>query len=58
MNKWTQSLPVYVTRQNGEGGVGTYSVAAWLGLTIMLLIYANLLGWGIYGLVTLVEKVV
>ena len=52
------SIPVYVTRETADGLTGSWSMSAWIPLLVMLLVAANAVGWGIYGLVVLIEKAV
>lgn len=57
-NNWGASIPVYVTRSDNSSLVGSFSVSAWLAVLIQLLVLANMVGWGVYGLVELALKVV
>lgn len=51
-------IPVYVTRPKGDGSIGFFALSRPNALAIMLVIEANVLGWGTYGLVTLGSKAV
>lgn len=44
------SLPVYVTRKTANGYTGSYSLAAWMPLLAIALIWLNIVVWGCVGL--------
>jgi hypothetical protein len=52
------SIPVYVTRENPDGLVGSWFVTGWMAMVVLYVVALNVIGWGIYGLVTLAQKVV
>ena len=54
---WRTSMPVYVTRKTADGYTGQASLSAWLVMLILLLVAYNAVGWGIFGLATLVQTV-
>lgn len=57
--KWREQIPIYITRPTGPNKTtGRVSLTAWRVILIRDLITANIIGWGIYGLVELVGKVV
>ena len=53
-----KSIPIYVTRKNNDGEVGTWFVEAHFGVLVLILVALNALGWSIYGIVELISKVV
>lgn len=55
MNK---QMPVYVTRKNADGWIGTVWLNAYAVVGAATLVLANLVGWSIFGLVALVEQVI
>ena len=42
---------VYVTRKDADGNISSYSLSLWMTLLAMLLVWANIVIWGIIGLV-------
>lgn len=52
------AAPVYVTRKNASGETGTYSLSIWMTLLAMMLIWINVVFWGIVGVVKAVEVLV
>jgi len=58
MSKWNYSLPVYVTNPRGDGFIADYSLNVWMAMLIYILILINALGWGIYGVIELLQKVI
>jgi hypothetical protein len=44
-------MPVYVTRANADGFIGTWSITAGTGLVLFVLLLVNLLVWGVVGIV-------
>lgn len=51
-------VPIYVTRQTAGGYVGSFSLASWQYGLVILVVLMNVLGWGVYGIVELVGKVI
>jgi hypothetical protein len=45
------SLPVYVTRKTASGHIVEYSQAIWQTFLAMLLVWANIVVWGVIGLI-------
>lgn len=45
------SLPIYTTRKDAHGDTATYSQSLWMTLLVQVLIWLNLIAWGIIGLV-------
>lgn len=45
------SIPFYVTRKNAQGEMGTWSINGYVGLAVLVLLWLNLLAWGVIGLV-------
>ncbi len=43
-------MPFYVTRKNAEGLSATWSVNAWIGLVLLILLQLNVLLWSIVGI--------
>ena len=58
MSKWTYPMPVYVTRANADGMIGSFTMSAWMVLLTMLLVWLNVIGWSIYGIVNLIGHVI
>lgn len=54
---WTKDVPIYVTREY-SGEQGSWFVAGWLHLSLLLLFLLNAVGWGIVGVVTLISLLV
>lgn len=53
------AAPFYVTRPHGARKVtGALTMSIWMQLAVVFVIWLNIIGWGIYGLVELVGKVV
>lgn len=51
-------MPVYVTREYGEDKIqSSYEASAGASLLIIILAWLNAIGWGIFGIVELVSKV-
>jgi hypothetical protein len=50
------SLPVYHV-DDGEN-TGTMYLSGWLYLLLFFIIIINIFGWGVYGIVELVDKVI
>jgi hypothetical protein len=48
---WSATMPVYVTRANADGFIGTWSITAGTGLVLFVLLLVNLLVWGVVGIV-------
>ena len=46
------SAPVYVTRKSADGFTMTYEMSLWMPIFAMLLIWLNVMIWGIVGLIT------
>lgn len=49
------AAPLYVTRETADGQIGTWTVNAWVGVAVLLLVLANILLWGVVGLVKGIE---
>ena len=45
------SAPVYVTRENADGLTASYSMSFWMTLLAMFVVWANVVVWGVIGLV-------
>lgn len=53
------SAPVYVTREYGpDGEAGSYSQSIWMTLLVQLLVWANAVLWGSYGIAQAVSHIV
>lgn len=52
---WTTPLPIYVTRENASGEIGTFSMASYITLPAMFLFFVNVIVWGVVGLVEAVR---
>lgn len=52
------NVPIYVTRKSGAGETGDFTLSRGLALAVFLLVLLNVVGWSIFGLVILIEKVV
>jgi hypothetical protein len=48
-------IPIYVTRANADGVIGCWSVGAWFGLVVTLIIMANVLLWSVYALLQVIH---
>lgn len=55
-NNWGAQIPVYVTRKNADGFVGTYSFAAWLVVLVQFLVSINIVLWGAAGVYAAVRS--
>jgi hypothetical protein len=58
MSRWQRlkrtisfQLPFYVTRKNADGVIATYSVNGWVAIAAIMLVSANVLLWGIVGVI-------
>lgn len=59
LRKEIMAVPIYVTRPTGkEGMTGYVSIPESVTNTMLLIFCLNFIGWGVYGLVQLVDKVV
>lgn len=45
------AMPVYVTRQTADGLIAQYSLSLWMTLLAVFLLWANVVAWGIVGLI-------
>jgi hypothetical protein len=45
-----RAAPVYVTRKTADGFIAHYSLSMGMSLLAMMLIWANIVGWSLYGL--------
>lgn len=52
-----KEIPVFVTRPTANGEIGAWWLNAYISVGLFLLVTANIIGWSIYGLVTLVRMV-
>lgn len=53
------SAPIYTTRKHGRTGeTGQYSQSIWMTLVAQLLVWANVVVWGVIGIVYAVVLVV
>lgn len=52
------SIPIYTTRTSAAGETGSLSMSLWMALLAMLLVWANVVAWGFYGLYSVVRAVV
>lgn len=48
-------MPVYVTRKTADGDTGSLSLSIWMPLFAVLLLWLNVMVWGIVGLVVAVR---
>lgn len=55
-NPWTQDFAVWVSRDY-HGMIYQMTVPLWLALLGFVIILLNVLGWGIVGLIELVQRV-
>lgn len=51
-------IPIYVTRPTDKGGTGYFTLSPRLALTLYILVVLNVAGWSIFGLASLIEKLV
>jgi hypothetical protein len=52
LRNWTDaSIPIYVTRKSAEGRIGQWSVSPLAGVLLLLLVTANVLLWGVAGII-------
>lgn len=58
LQTFVQPMPIYVTRKTADGYTGSYTLPGWQALLMVLIITFNIIGWGLYGLVDLIAKVV
>ena len=56
--KWTQEVPVWVSREDNDGMIASFTTPLWLFLLLGLLVLVNVLGWSLVGLVELVQYVI
>jgi len=47
---WGAQAPIYVTRKNADGWIGSYSMSLGMSLPAMLLVWLNVIAWGLIGL--------
>lgn len=53
------SMPVYVTRPHGrDGKTVSYSMSLWMSLLAMLLLWLNVVVWGVVGVYAAVRVIV
>lgn len=52
------SLPIYVTRKTSSGLIAEYSLSIWMTLLAIMVIWANIVGWGCFGLYVLARLVI
>jgi hypothetical protein len=45
------AAPVYVTRKNADSYIASYSMTLWMTLLAMMLVWLNIVVWGIVGLI-------
>lgn len=50
--------PVYVTNKTASGLIAKYDMALGFSMLVMFLALINAVGWGIYGVIELVGKVI
>lgn len=59
MKKWFKQMPIYVTRPYGPDEYrGSIWLSFWMVLLLNILVFGNLVGWGIYGISQLIEKII
>jgi hypothetical protein len=46
-----EMMPIYITRKNSEGDTGTLSASIWMVLLVVLLVWSNVVVWGVVGLI-------
>jgi hypothetical protein len=52
-------IPIYTTRPHGKDKeTASWGQSAWITISCIWIISLNIIGWGIYGLVELVFKVI
>lgn len=51
------NIPIYVTRSHSSQ-TGAFTLSPWLFLLTCLLVWLNVLGWSIFGLVLLIGEAV
>jgi hypothetical protein len=49
------SVPIYVTRKSADGETGSYSLSLWMTALAILLVWTNVVVWGVIGLVEAVR---
>lgn len=49
---WLHQMPVYCTRENADGVVGSVSLAFWVVFPLLVLGTLNAFLWSIYGIIT------
>ena len=55
MGDLNKNMPVYVTRETADGLTGSLSMSIWMALLAMLLIWVNIIVWGIIGIIMATE---
>jgi cell division protein FtsB len=53
----TDSMPIYVTRKTAHGNTGDIQMSIWMALVAMLVIWLNVIAWGLAGLYVAVTVV-
>lgn len=48
-------VPVYVTRKTADGYTGSYSQSLWMTILAQLLVWTNIVLWGVVGVWKAVE---
>lgn len=56
-SKWTFPVPIWVSRETGDGVTSKFTVPMWLFLLIGLVVLLNVLLWGGIGLVEAVQYI-
>lgn len=51
MSQWTQVIPIWVSRPNHDGMISSFTVPIWLFMSVAAVILANVLAWGVIGLI-------
>jgi len=55
--KWTHPVPAWVSRPDSDGMISAFTLPLWLFLIVGVLVLLNMVGWGVVGLVELVQYI-
>lgn len=51
------SAPIYVTRKTASGETMQYDMSLWMSLVAILLVWVNVMVWGVVGLIVAVRVI-
>lgn len=57
MTRWTQDFRFFVSRKDANGMIWYMSVPLWVAMLVLLIVLANVITWGVIGLVEAVQYV-